>query len=94
MTAARTTSTDGSVATPNTALEMPAAVSAARTPSALEVSLPVTTRTWLAPSPATACGTSLTRPAPKRMSAGTARSNRTTGYQSPSSGEVLTYRVA
>ena len=39
-------------------------------------------------------GTSLTRPAPNRTSAGTARSKRTTGYQSESSGDVLTYRVA
>ena len=41
-----------------------------------------------------ASGTSPTLPAPKRMSAGTARSKRTTDYQSLSSGEVLTYRVA
>ena len=93
-TPARTRSIDGSAATPNAMLEMPASVSVDRMASARDVVRPVTTRTRLAPSAASAAGTSLTRPAPNRTSAGTARSMRTTGYQSESSGDVLTYRVA
>ena len=76
--AARTRSIDGSVATPNGMLEMPASLSADRIASARDVVRPVTTRTRLAPSPASASGTSLTLPAPNRTSAGTARSKRTT----------------
>jgi hypothetical protein len=59
-------------------LETPASRSADRTASARDVVRPVTTMTRLAPCPRSASGTSLIRPAPKRMSAGIARSNRTT----------------
>jgi hypothetical protein len=78
-TRARTRSIDGSVATPNTTLEMPVSLSSDRRVSARDVVRPVTTRTRLAPSLANTSGTSLTLPAPKRMSTGTARSKRTTG---------------
>src|SRR3954453_18289034 len=59
-------------------LVIPTSVSADRMASARDVVRPVTTRTRLAPSAASAAGTSLTRPAPNRTSAGTARSKRTT----------------
>ena len=82
-------------ATPNAMLEMPASVSADRMASARDVVRPVTTRTRLAPSPASASGTSLTLPAPKRTSGWNCEIEANhAGYQSESSGEVLRYRVA
>jgi hypothetical protein len=80
---------DGSAATPNTMVEMPASLRVERMASARDVVRPVITITRLAPSSTSACGTSLTLPAPNRTSVGTARSKRTTGYQSVSSGDVL-----
>ena len=80
-------------------LGMPASVSCARTRSARDVVAPVTTIARRTPRTASASGNSLTRPAPKRMSAAVTRSNRAVTerpplYQPASSGETLTYRVA
>ena len=76
----RSRSTDGSVATPKTSLEMPASVQRGPHRSARAVVRPVTTRTRRAFSAENTCGTSPTRPAPNRTSAGTARSKRVTAY--------------
>ena len=74
-TPARTRSIDGRPRPRYTTLETPASVSAVRTGSTRDGSRPVTTRTRLAPSRVRASGTSPTRPAPKRTSAGTANWN-------------------
>ena len=74
VTASRTSSTVGSPATAKLSTSIPSASRAARTPSAREVVAPVTTKTRRTRRPVRRPGTWATRPAPKRMSVGRARS--------------------